>query len=124
MRKLLMLTATAATMAFMPSLAGAQGHGRGHNAGIARGNPHGCPPGLANRNPPCVPPGQVRRLFHQGQRLPTGYRYYTPYDRIPIDLRTRYGIPTGYNYIYRDNSVYVVDPRTRLVQSIIDLIGR
>ena len=123
MRKLLMVTATAAMMAFLPSPASAHGHGRGH-WGIAHGNPHGCPPGLANRNPPCVPPGQVRRLFHQGQRLPVGYRSYTPYDRIPLDLRSRYGIPTGYNYIYRDNSVYLVDPRTRLVQSIIDLIGR
>jgi hypothetical protein len=86
------------------------------------GHPHGCPPGLANRNPPCVPPGQVNRLFREGQRLPVNYRYYTDYGQIPVDIRNRFGIPTGYRYIYRDNSVYVVDPTTRLVRDIIDLI--
>ena len=86
------------------------------------GHPHGCPPGLANRNPPCVPPGQANRLFREGQRLPVNYRYYTDYGQIPVDIRNRFGIPTGYRYIYRDNSVYVVDPTTRLVRDIIDLI--
>ena len=91
------------------------------------GNRYGgavCPPGLANRNPPCVPPGQARRAFREGQVLPRTYRYYTPYDalidRIPIGYRD--DIPVGYNYIYRDNAVYVVDPRTRIVRSIIDLL--
>ena len=92
------------------------------DARIAAGNPHGCPPGLANRNPPCVPPGQARRLFREGQRLPVNYNYYTRYDGIPIDIRNRYGIPAGYRYIYRDNVVYVVDPTTRLVRSIFDIL--
>ena len=83
-----------------------------------------CPPGLANRNPPCVPPGQARRAFRVGQTLPGSYSYYTPYDtllgRIPEAYRD--DIPTGYRYIYRDDAVYVVDPTTRVVRSIIDLI--
>jgi hypothetical protein len=83
-----------------------------------------CPPGLANRNPPCVPPGQARRAFRQGQVLPQSYNYYTPYDallgRIPEAYRD--DIPQGYRYIYRDDAVYVVDPATRVVRSIIDLI--
>ena len=69
-----------------------------------------------------MPPGQVNRLFREGQRLPVNYRYYTDYGQIPVDIRNRFGIPTGYRYIYRDNSVYVVDPTTRLVRDIIDLI--
>ena len=91
------------------------------------GNRYGgaaCPPGLANRNPPCVPPGQARRAFRQGQVLPRSFSYYTPYNslltRIPEQYRD--DIPTGYRYIYRDNAVYVVDPATRIVRNIIDLI--
>lgn len=83
-----------------------------------------CPPGLANRTPPCVPPGQARRGFREGQVLPRSYAYYTPYgtliNRIPLEYRD--DIPTGYNYIYRDDRVYVVDPTTRIVRSIINLI--
>ena len=83
-----------------------------------------CPPGLANRNPPCVPPGQARRAFREGQVLPSSYNYYTPYQTLigQVPQAYRDDIPTGYNYIYRDNAVYVVDPRTRIVRSIIDLL--
>jgi hypothetical protein len=83
-----------------------------------------CPPGLANRTPACVPPGQAKRMFREGQRIPTNYGAFTNYGDIPSALREQYRIPDGYNYIYRDNSVYVVDPQTRLVRSIIDLIRR
>jgi hypothetical protein len=83
-----------------------------------------CPPGLANRNPACVPPGQARRAFREGQVLPRSYNYYTPYDaligRIPEAYRD--DIPLNQRYIYRDDAVYVVDPTTRVVRSIIDLI--
>jgi hypothetical protein len=65
-------------------------------------------------------------MFREGQLVPQNYGYYTPYDallgRVPDAYRNQ--IPTGYNYIYRDNSVYVVDPRTRVVTSIIDLLRR
>jgi hypothetical protein len=83
-----------------------------------------CPPGLANRSPACLPPGQARRMFQQGQALPRSYSDFTPYDtllgRIPESYRD--DIPTGYRYVYRDDSVYVVDPQTRIIRSIIDLI--
>jgi Ni/Co efflux regulator RcnB len=125
MRKMIIL-AGAAAMAALPAMADAQGrgHGRGHGAN-AVGNRHGgahCPPGLANRNPPCMPPGQARHLYNRGQRLPADFRDFVDYGRLPLDLRDRYDIPRGYRYIYRDNSVYLVDPTTRLVQDIIDMI--
>jgi hypothetical protein len=81
-----------------------------------------CPPGLANRTPACVPPGQARRMFREGQRVPTNYGAFTSYNDIPVQYREQFNIPGGYNYIYRDNSVYVVDPRTRLIRSVIDLL--
>lgn len=81
-----------------------------------------CPPGLAKRNNGCLPPGHAKRVFALNQRLPTGYRFFTPYDQIPLDLRTRYELDDDLRYIYRDNYIYVVDPQTRLVNRIIDLL--
>jgi hypothetical protein len=120
-----MVVSAAAMAVALPSLGDAQGHGRGHGK-AHRGHaaqpahPHGCPPGLANRRPHCVPPGQAQRLFREGQRISPEYRYYSGYDAIPARYRDR--VPEGYRYIYRDDVVYVVDPTTRLVRSIIDLI--
>jgi hypothetical protein len=81
-----------------------------------------CPPGLAKKTPNCLPPGQASRMFRQGQRLPTGYDYFTDYDRIPEAYRSRVPYADANRYIYRDNSVYVVDPRTRIVTQVIDLL--
>ena len=125
MRKLILLAGAAAMAAGMPALADPPGHARGKGHGQRHhaaqpGHPHGCPPGLANRNPRCVPPGQAQRMFREGQRIPANYRYFVDYDGIPQAYRTR--VPEGYRYIYRDDTVYVVDPATSLVRSIIDLI--
>ncbi|HEX2763835.1 MAG TPA: hypothetical protein VHM92_08370 [Allosphingosinicella sp.] len=81
-----------------------------------------CPPGLAAKNNGCLPPGQAKRMFYVGQRIPTGYSYYTPYDQIPAGYRDQYGLASNSRYIYRDNSIYVVDPATSLVTRIINLI--
>jgi hypothetical protein len=97
------------------------GHGRGTGNPHAAHGPRACPPGLAKKHNGCLPPGQARRLFNLGQRVPTSYNF-NDYDDIPLALRDRYQIPSGQDYIYRDQSVYVVDPRTRLVTKIIDLL--
>jgi hypothetical protein len=81
-----------------------------------------CPPGLAAKHNGCLPPGQARKIFNVGQRVPTGYNFYTRYSEIPLAYRNRYGLTDAYQYIYRDQSVYVVDPTTSLVTRIIDLI--
>lgn len=81
-----------------------------------------CPPGLAKKTPACVPPGQAKRMFNEGQRIPYGYNYFTDYDDIPEAYRTRVPYSDDYRYIYRDDRVYVVDPATRVVRSIIDLL--
>ena len=81
-----------------------------------------CPPGLAKKHNGCMPPGQASRLFREGQRVPTGYGYYTPYNNIPMQYRNQYSLDPNYRYIYRNNNIYVVDPRTSLVQRIINAI--
>ena len=147
MRKLLLIASAAAMAVAMPALA-KPGHGQGHgpNAHAAgkghvrttpartrartvvrtRSGPNyganACPPGLARKGNGCLPPGQARRIFAVGQRVPVGYNFYTPYSNIPVAYRDRYGLVTDGRYIYRDNSIYVVDPTTNLVSRIIDLI--
>jgi hypothetical protein len=144
MRSLAMIAATAAMAMAMPALA-KPGKSQGHHApGVhAKGKAHGpaasqrpvvkskagnryganaCPPGLAAKGNGCLPPGQARKLFNVGQRIPTGYNFYTPYSELPLAYRDQYGLTDGYQYIRRDQSLYVVDPRTSLVTRIIDLI--
>jgi hypothetical protein len=81
-----------------------------------------CPPGLWKKTPSCVPPGQAKRMFREGQRLSSSYRYYTPYDNIPLALRDHYDLSDDYRYIYRDNVIYQVDPTTMLVREIINAV--
>jgi len=129
MRTLIMIASVVAMTAAAPALSQGQGrgHGRGNHPGVQhradpavqhRAHPHGCPPGLARQGTGCVPPGQARRLFNVGQRLPSSFRY----SQIPVQYRDQITYSSRYRYTYNDGLVYVVDPRTRVVQSIIDLI--
>ncbi|HEX8213894.1 MAG TPA: hypothetical protein VF582_00310 [Allosphingosinicella sp.] len=83
-----------------------------------------CPPGLAKKTPACIPPGQAKaRMFNEGQRVPTGYRQFTDYSRLPESYRD--DIPENYRgdayrYIYRDDRIYVVDRASRIIRDIID----
>lgn len=81
-----------------------------------------CPPGLAKKTPACMPPGQAKRQFREGQRVSTNYRHYTPYSDIPLALRDRHALDDDNRYIYRNNVIYTVDPRTRVVTDIVDAI--
>lgn len=86
-----------------------------------------CPPGLAKKTPACVPPGQAKRMFNQGQRVPTNFRDFRDFndvtsefgDRIPAGFRT-----DQFGFIVRDDSIFVVDRTTRVVRSIIDVLAR
>lgn len=79
-----------------------------------------CPPGLAAKDNGCLPPGQARRMFSQGDRLPSGYNFYTPYADIPNSYRTQYGLDPSGRYIYRDGRIYDVDPTTLIVRRILE----
>ena len=79
-----------------------------------------CPPGLAKKNNGCLPPGQARKMFSEGQRIPTGYDFYTPYAQIPATYQSQYALDPNGRYIYRDSRLYVVDPATQLVTRVID----
>ena len=140
MKTLLLLAGAAALASASPALAKpGKGHGNAHGKGQSalvhgdhsKGSLYGyglggCPPGLAKKTPACVPPGQAKQLFNVGQRVPFGYNGLLGYDALPYDIRSRYaaGIDPYSRYIYRDDYLYRVDPRTMVVSEILRTILR
>lgn len=142
MRTLILIAAAAAISVSAPAFAkpGKDGGNPGASAGkstqtrgvppMIRGQAHAptqkrhrgqaCAPGLAKRTPACLPPGQARKIFVEGQRIPTGYNFYTDYQDIPLAHRNQYQLQPSSQYIYRGSAIYQVDPATRLVSRIID----
>ena len=88
------------------------------NYGYHHSSYRNCPPGLAKRHNGCMAPGQARR-WAQGSRLPYGYNSYTPYNQIPQRYIDQYDLDSNNRYIYRDNTIYQVDPRTSIIQRIL-----
>ena len=136
--KTLILLAGAAALGFAsPAIAKpGNGHGKGHKGQSAllhgqhgKGSLYdkgigGCPPGHAKHPGVCMPHGQFKKLFEVGQRVPLGYRGLLGYDGLPYDLRNRYGanLDPYSRYIYQDDYLYRVDPRTMVVSQILRAI--
>jgi hypothetical protein len=54
-----------------------------------------------------------------------GPRYgYTSFGALPRTYVSRYDLNPRYRYVYRDNYIYVVNPRTYAVERIIDALTR
>ena len=54
-----------------------------------------------------------------------GPRYaYTSYRVLPRTYVTRYDLSPRYRYVYRDNYIYVVNPRTYAIERVIDAFTR
>jgi hypothetical protein len=96
-------------------------HAKGTVYGYGAG---GCPPGLAKKNNGCMPPGQARKLYRTGQRFPRGYGNTWSYNQIPYDLRRQYDLDRNNRYYYGDGYIYGVDPRTRVVESVVSALLR
>lgn len=98
-------------------------HGKGKGHGNQAHAAYDCPPGLAKKNPPCVPPGQARKDDRRhyprvGDVLRVG-DYVVIRDPGRLNLETR----DGWRY-YRDgNRAYRIDPDTRKVLAVIELIN-
>jgi len=141
----LLLAAGAASLAFATPAAAKPGQGKGHgnvNSGQinhprevspefwqnrqahASSNMWGvnaCPPGLLKKNNGCLPPGIAKKHYTVGQRWLGNYRPWT-FDQVPLDWRTQYNLDPMNRYYYRDGYLYGVDPRTRLVESVIQAL--
>lgn len=95
---------------------------QGHAAANYWGN-RDCPPGLAKKNNGCLPPGIAKKQFDVGDRWNGNYRQWS-YNQVPLDWRTQYGLDANNRYYYRNGYLYSVDPRTRLVESVIQALIR
>jgi len=82
-----------------------------------------CPPGLAKKNNGCLPPGIAKQSFNVGDRFNGNYGQWD-YNQVPMDWRNQYGLESDNRYYYRNGYLYSVDPRTRLVESVIQALIR
>lgn len=82
-----------------------------------------CPPGLAKKNNGCLPPGIAKRSFNVGDRWAGNYGVWN-YNQVPMDWRNQYNLDSDNRYYYRNGYLYSVDPRTRLVESVIQALIR
>lgn len=144
MKQILLLAGAGLLLASGPALAKPdKGHGKGHGThstlhgdhkGKAHGKHHkskmygysarGCPPGLAKHEGYCMPHGQHKKLYASGQRYPAQYGNQWNYNHIPNDLRSQYGFNQDYRYYYGDGYLYQVDPRTNLINQVVNAITR
>jgi len=124
--KKLILVAGAAALGFAGPALAKPGHGHGHGPAMAAPGygVGGCPPGLRNKG--CMPPGQAKKLFGIGQRVPLGYQGLLAYNSLPYGVRSYYGprLDPYSRYVYDQNYIYRVDPRTMLVEQILSALIR
>lgn len=117
-KALLALGAAAAALSAAP--ADAQ-RGYGHNARACAKWRHGQCVRWDNRG------YRVSSMHHA--RWNTGYRFgpsysYTSYNSLPRTYVSRYSLRPNYRYVYRDNYIYVVNPRTYAVERVINALTR
>ena len=130
MKNLILIAGASALGMAGPALAkpgNGHGHGNAHAYGINGPVGYGvggCPPGLAKKG--CMPPGQAKKLFGVGQRVPLRYNGLLGYNSLPYNLRSYYGqqLDPRSRYIYDQNYIYRVDPRTMLVQQVLNALVR
>ena len=62
-------------------------------------------------------------MYRVGYRFGPRYGYST-YRTLPRTYVSRYDLSPDYRYVYRDNYIYVVNPRTYAVERVIDALTR
>ena len=127
-----LLAAGAAALTIAAPVAAKPDHGKGHgktkSASIYQGHANanfwgnrGCPPGLAKKNNGCLPPGIAKQHYNIGDRWNGNYGLWN-YNQVPLDWRSQYNLDPYNRYYYRDGYLYSVNPRTRLVESVIQAL--
>jgi hypothetical protein len=75
-----------------------------------------CPPGLAKKHNGCLPPGQAKKRYVVGQPLPP----VVVVERVPTVLVPRLRTaPPGYEYVWVDGDVLLMETRTRRISDAI-----
>ena len=81
------------------------------------------------RHGKCVRWNRLTRKQARREAYKVGYVFgpnynYTEVAALPQPVVVRYHLNPDYRYVYRDNYVYVVDPKTYAVTRIIDALTR
>ncbi|MGN6156030.1 MAG: hypothetical protein ACTHN4_09895 [Sphingomicrobium sp.] len=122
MTKLILMAGAALAVASVPAIAKPGHHNdRSHSW---RYDARNCPPGLAKKNNGCLPPGIAKKRYEVGQRYASRYGHRWSYNQIPLDLRQRYDLSAGDRYYYRDGYLYRVNPRTLIVEQVLNALTR
>ena len=121
MKQLLILAGVAALASTAPAYAKPDHAKHGGQFGY---NDGGCPPGLAKKHNGCLPPGQAKKRYDVGHHFDRGFNGWTPYNQIPYDVRSHYGLDPYGRYIYDQNYLYRVDPTTMVVSQVLNAIMR
>jgi hypothetical protein len=78
-----------------------------------------CPPGLAKKHNGCLPPGQAKKRYAIGQPLPP----VVVVERVPTVLVPRLRTaPPGYEYVWVDGDVLLMETRSRRIADAIAAI--
>lgn len=142
MKNLLLIAGAAAFAAAAPAAAKPD-HAKGHDKGYAKGHAKAakghakfakqakyygysgaCPPGLAKHEGHCMPHGQFKKRYNVGQRYASNYGNAWTYNQIPYDLRSQYNFDQRSRYYYGDGYLYQVNPRTMLIQQVVNAVLR
>ena len=123
MKKLIVIAGAIAFALAGSAVVAKPGNGNGNGNGHGNGRDGGCPPGLAKKENGCLPPGQARKLA-SGQHYVSGYGSVYSYSRIPYEVRQRYRLNARYRYYYDNGTIYVVNPRTMLIDEVISALLR
>ena len=81
------------------------------------------------RHGKCVQWKRLTRAQARHAMYRVGYRFgpsyaYVPVTQLPRPVVTQYDLSPDYRYVYRDNYVYVVDPKTYAITRVIDALTR
>ena len=112
MKTLVIWSAAAALVIAGAPAAADPGKAKGHDKAYgAKPHPHG------------MPPGQAKKVWSRGQRLPANYfaapYYVTDYGRYDLPPP-----PPQYRYVYIEERVYLVDPKTQLIRDVVNVLLR
>ncbi|MES2343539.1 MAG: RcnB family protein [Pseudomonadota bacterium] len=103
-----------------------KGHAKGHDNGHYEGDDHHggawTPPGLAKK-PGGMPPGQYKKLYRQGQRLPTSYIDQRYYVANPQANRLR-APPAGYRWVQVEDQYYLAQTRSGVIAEVVSALIR
>ena len=97
-------------------------HGKGKQGHAARQSGAWTPPGLAKK-PHGMPPGQAKKMWSQGENLPTNYVA----DRYAVPYPAQYNLgpaPYGSRWVQVGDRYYLAQTKTGVISQVVSALIR